>query len=39
MVSPSKKQALDVFRHNSGDGRMNFNSQPVLVTYAYWWVF
>jgi len=37
MVSPSKKQALDVFRHNSGDGRMNFNSQPVLVTYAYWY--
>jgi len=37
LVSPTKKQGLDMFRRGSGDGKYNINSQPILVTYAYWY--
>jgi hypothetical protein len=37
MLSPTKKQGLDMFRHGGSELRINITSQPILVTYAYWY--
>jgi len=38
LLSPTKnKGGLDMFRHGGGDNKLNVNTQPILVTYAYWY--